>query len=393
MMDHSSFSLYSKKLKNGPVWYARFYNHETNQYDIYRTTKIPNTGTRISRDKAYKVALRMVDTVQSKQSDPLFLTYILDFWTPNSAYLKTKELSEEKALSLQYINQNHAGIRLHVATYKRFERLHLSQLTTAILEDWKLFILEKGIGKRRFNAVLQSIRIPIRYAYTRQEIKFDPFINIKPIRYTPKEKGILSQKEITALINAADDDPRVTAAVLLATFCGMRRGEVRGLKWKDIDFDKKLINIIHNYIDEDGEKGCKWNSGRTIILPDVIIPAINRLRNISPNIDSDDYVLCCAENTKDPISKATIRSGFTRFLTKAGISKIDQKKRNLTFHGLRHTFVTFARVSGLPDIMVQALAGHKSSEMMDQYSHGRQMMDLDKVRKIYEGIKTEPEAI
>ena len=386
LMKNSPFSLYTKNLKNGPIWYVRFYNPETQKYNIYRSTGVPNTGKRAQRDKAYKIALEMLETVKARNEDPLFLEYVQAFWSPGSPYLKFKELSEHKPLSLEYIHQNIMGIKKHVLPYKRFSKLRLSELKPGIIEDWKLSLLENGLGSRRVNAILQSIRIPIKYAFERQELATNPLQHVKQAHYESREKGILNQEELSKLLAVEDDDPRVTLCVFLAALCGLRRGEVRGLQWMDIDQSAMLIHVQHNYIDHEGTKVCKWGSERTVILPKLLIPAILTVRNKSSFTEPQDFVLFGLGERTSPITKGTIRGGFTRMLIQAGISADEQKKRNLTFHGLRHTFVTLARISGLPDIMVQTLAGHKSSEMMDHYSHGRQAMDFTEARKMFDGF-------
>lgn len=71
---------------------------------------------------------------------------------------------------------------------------------------------------------------------------------------------------------------------------------------------------------------------------------------------------------------------YLRILRNIGIDDDQRTQRNLTFHGLRHSFVTLARMAGLPDIAVMALAGHKSSKMMDRYSHGGQVIDFSDAR-------------
>ena len=76
-------------------------------------------------------------------------------------------------------------------------------------------------------------------------------------------------------------------------------------------------------------------------------------------------------------------------LKNAGISPEEQKRRNLTLHGMRHTFVTMARMAGLPDITVQALAGHKSAEMMNRYSHAAQVIDFEDARSRMERMRQE----
>jgi len=53
-----------------------------------------------------------------------------------------------------------------------------------------------------------------------------------------------------------------------------------------------------------------------------------------------------------------------------GISAAKQKERNLTFHSLRHSFITLGRSDGISDLDIQAVAGHSTRRMMEHYSHG-----------------------
>jgi integrase len=77
--------------------------------------------------------------------------------------------------------------------------------------------------------------------------------------------------------------------------------------------------------------------------------------------------------------------GINKTVTdKDGKERIDdseQRRRNLTFHGLRHTFVTLGRLAGLSDIEIQAMAGHKSGAMMERYSHAAQVLDFAAARE------------
>ena len=59
-----------------------------------------------------------------------------------------------------------------------------------------------------------------------------------------------------------------------------------------------------------------------------------------------------------------------------------QKERNLTFHGLRHSCFTLARLEGISELETQTLAGWKDARMMANYtSHGAQVIDLAEARK------------
>jgi integrase len=60
----------------------------------------------------------------------------------------------------------------------------------------------------------------------------------------------------------------------------------------------------------------------------------------------------------------------------------EQKKRNLTFHSLRHTFITLSRLEGvLSDFEIQAIAGHSTSRMMEHYSHAGKVIEFKAMRE------------
>lgn len=72
----------------------------------------------------------------------------------------------------------------------------------------------------------------------------------------PVERGTLSADEITRIIALPGAHPRARAAILLSALCGLRMGEVRGLQWEDVDFDRLMLKVHHNYVtDEEGLKG------------------------------------------------------------------------------------------------------------------------------------------
>ncbi len=237
----SPFSLYIKKLKTGAFWYARF-THENGDYAGTLSTGIPCTGKKGRKNEAYEVAKKLSENIVVPDA-PYFIDYIEAFWKADSPYVKSKRLAEKKPITNQYIANSASGIRLHVKPFTKFQRLRLADLKSGMIEDWKIWALEKGVGARRINAILQSMAVPVRYALSREEIENDPFKKIKKVAYTEVEKGVLSKTEVANLLSSKDKDPRVTVAVKLAVLTGIRRGEVRGLRWKDFDFTERLIHI------------------------------------------------------------------------------------------------------------------------------------------------------
>jgi integrase len=389
----SKYSLYKKKLKNGYVWYVKFYNPSTKTYSITRSTGIQCAGKTQKKKQAQIKAQEMLKELDLNK--PIYLIdYVQSFWKKNSQYEKLKRLSENKPLSPDYIKLMSNTIIKHVLPYKPLSKILLTDLTAGIIEDWKLWALEKGTGREQLNTTLKALKVPVRYLISRGDLNIiDPFNRVKNVTVTPKEKGILTRPEIQNLLSIKYNDPRIYFAVMLAILAGLRRGELRGLLWKDIDYKQGLINVHNNYIDSEGSKACKCGSDRQVILPEVLIPILKEINFISPYTDNNDFILFSIDNSRKPINKKqtisnfSLRYGFKKLLEQSGISKEDQQKRNLTLHGMRHTFVTMARMAGIPDIAVQAMAGHKSADMMNHYSHGGQVINLAEYKKNLETIQ------
>lgn len=383
----SRYSLIKKKLKNGYVWYVRFYNPSTKSYSIKRSTGIPCTGKTQKKKQAQLKAQEMLKELYLNKPISL-IDYVQSFWKKNSQYEKMKRLSENKPLSPDYIKLMYNTINKHVLPYKPFKKLLLTDLTAGKIEDWKLWALEKGTGREQLNTTLKALKVPVRYLISRGDLKIiDPFNRVKNVSVTPKEKGILTKEEIKNLLKVKYSDPRIYFAVMLAILAGLRRGELRGLLWKDIDYKQGLINVSNNYIDSEGSKACKCGSDRQVLLPEVLLPTLTKLNSTSPYTNNDDFVLFLVDNKKQPISNFSLRYGFKKLLNDSGITNEEQTRRNLTLHGMRHTFVTMARMAGIPDIAVQAMAGHKSADMMNHYSHGGQVINLAEYKKNLENMQ------
>jgi integrase len=81
-------------------------------------------------------------------------------------------------------------------------------------------------------------------------------------------------------------------------------------------------------------------------------------------------------------------------LKSIGITVDQQRKRFITCHSLRHTFITLARLSDIPDVVIMALAGQKSEKVMRKYSHVPQVIDFNDAREKLEknGVKEQKPA-
>jgi len=381
---HGAYSLYKKQTLKGEVWYVRFWDKSEGKYTLVRSTGIFVKGKKGRRNRADEAAREMLDDVIFNPSSKTFVQYLTDFWQPDSAYARECSLIDRKPLSLSYIKMNSGIVRLHIAPYKGFKGLYLPDITAGIIKDWMLWEIEGGVSGMRINKALQAMRVPVRYAISRDELKRDPFEKVKDAAVEQTEKGVLTKNEVMRLLELRNSNKTDHLAVLLGALCGMRLGEVRGLHWEDVQND--VIVIRHNWQDMEGIKAPKCNSGRTVPLPKAITEALKGMPRTSP--------LIFGRPDGKPLCNAYFRNAINRELSLIGIPGDwlsrkeeppdyvnEQRSRNISFHSLRHTYVTLGLMAGILDIEMQALSGHKSMVMLRHYSHVNQVIDYGEAKK------------
>jgi integrase len=164
-------------------------------------------------------------------------------------------------------------------------------------------------------------------------------------------------------------DIRQKAALVFGFSCGLRRGEIRALRWKYVDFNNHILSVTENFTDDDGMKEPKAGSSRLVPIFGTALEMLNELKRTNPyGGEPEDFVLPNVERDK-PLAAITIKRGFERIMDTIGIDKTSRAKRKLSFHSMRHSFITKAREAGLSDFVVSALSGHKTVRMMEHYSH------------------------
>jgi len=173
--------------------------------------------------------------------------------------------------------------------------------------------------------------------------KWKEFVGPNPTYEVNKEREenqktrFLSKEEIAKLLPVCGE--RLYPIIVCALHTGMRRGEIVGLRWENIDLNVGIIFIL------------KSKSGKAREVP--ITPQLAEvLRSMQPRAEGEVFEL--------PV--VTLRRHFAKALEKAEI-------QNFRFHDLRHTFAsTFVMSTGdLPAL--QRILGHSSLKMTQRYAH------------------------
>ena len=374
-----NFRLYRRNLDGRKFFYVRFLD------EAGKIITSRSTGTTDERQAVIR-ALELAKEIPKTplKSEPFFIPFLLDFWQRDSEYVRLRAI-EGHILSNAHITKTAAYLKLLLSPYQPFKNLRIRQVTTRHLDSWKIHIASTDASRKGINHAISGIRVALRWAYRQGFISKNPAETLTNVAYQSKERGILSMDEIHRIENLDWSDLRQKAAIVLGYSCGLRRGEIRALCWRHVDFDKKLIRVSENYTDEDGLKEPKAGSYRTVPFWGKTEEILIDLSHTNPyGGNPEDFVLPNTEQDK-PIAAVTLKRGFEGIMDAIGINAADRKNRRLSFHGMRHTYVTTLREAGIPAFIASRLSGHRTVSMFENYSHQSQS-SIDSVRLPLEKI-------
>jgi integrase len=168
---------------------------------------------------------------------------------------------------------------------------------------------------------------------------------------------VLSTTEIEALVRAAGSE-QDAALFATAAYAGLRLGELRALRWKDVDFGKRLIHVRRSYV-ERAEDVPKSGRVRSVPMSDQVARVLDGLSRRKEFIRDEDLIFC--NEVGDYFDDSALRRRFYSARDRAGVKPI-------RFHDLRHTFGTHAvQAFALSD--VKAYMGHADIATTMIYVH------------------------
>jgi integrase len=175
---------------------------------------------------------------------------------------------------------------------------------------------------------------------------------------------VLTPAQVDAVAAAATNG-LVGTTIIVAAYAGLRLGEVRALRWRDVDFAKRSIFVRRNYtggVDQTPKSGkVRW-----VPMVDQALVALDRLSRRSHNTSPDSLVFC--EEHGFYMQDYTIRNGFYDALKAAGLGALRTGADPIVFHDLRHTCGTLA-VQAFPLTDVKAYMGHEDVSTTMIYVH------------------------
>lgn len=212
-------------------------------------------------------------------------------------------------------------------------------------------------------------------AVEREYIKQNPTHKIKIAKDTTTNKlDVYTVEEIRALQKAVKGTDMELPVALLFD-CVMRRGELLGLRFSDIDFDTSTVTIRHSLVESEDSKiavlkDCKTDdSYREMVVSQYTMKLLKKQKikykenklKYGREFQNNDYVVC-QEDGRPFLPKSFTRK-WARTLEMYSL-------RHIKLHGTRHSAISLLLSEGIPPHIVQQRAGHKDPQItLAVYSH------------------------
>ena len=284
---------------------------------------------------------------------------------------KVPYLRDKSLLALRNALDNHIYPYLQNVPLKSVSQFQVQMIFTALAKK------SKSLNTK----VIQILRGVFNTAIDNNLIEKSPVpITLKVSGKATKEKVALTREQSEQLLSAVRDT-RAYLFCLIALQTGMRRGEICGLMWKDIDLEKRVIHVRHNAVLTSAQTVVSEALKTSAAVRDIPIPPtlLNELQTEEKQ-KKGDYVLHM-DNGK-PLSHTSFsnlwdmerRRTVDNPADLGTVIKHSTVVRSLDFHVsphlLRHTYITRLFEGGLDIKEVQYLAGHSTIEMtLRVYTH------------------------
>ena len=347
----------------------------------YDDKGLPMTKNVLAKTKAECAAklAQLRDTLKEPAPDQpkpgILLTDWLDLW-----YQGYKKPNLRPNTQMSYER------RIYQHITPALGQIQLGKLTTADIQKFyadlkkngRLFRTElygEGLSDQTVRGIHTTLHAALDKAVEENLIFRNPSDGCQLPSAKPREMKVLTPEEIQRLLIQAREDG-CYELLLLELSTGLRRGELLGLKWSDINFESRTLEVkrqiqrVNGMIQETALK--THNVYRKILLPSETVEILKQYK-AGQTIESE-YVF--PSPTGGIMEPDCARKMLKRVLQRAGLDE-------MRFHDLRHTFATLALQNGVDVKTLSGILGHYSAGFtLDTYAHVTAQMQEDAAKKV-----------
>ena len=237
---------------------------------------------------------------------------------------------------------------------QRLTDVHRRDLQT-VVERWR----QKGLSPSSIANALDPVRVVFRRALRDDIVAVDPTDGLELPAVRGKRDRIESTEVAHTLLAALPDSQRALWATAL--FAGLRRGELRALRWTAIDFDAGVIRVERAWDAVEGEIDVKSEAGRRAVPMALVVRRELTAHKTRTGRDGDDLVF--GRTPSGPFIPSTVR-------THANAAWKAAKLTPLTLHEARHCAISYFIAAGLDWKQISTWAGHGDvRQTWNRYGH------------------------
>jgi len=274
-----------------------------------------------------------------------------------------KELFEERLKSVsfdefteQFLASSDLSantLRMYRTIFKTFTPFlrgaYVNEVTPEIIDSYKAKRLRE-ISPVSVNVELRMLKAAFSTAKRWRMTEGNPFDGVTFARVPEQAPLALSTDDLQKLL-ACIREGWFRDIVLFAVMTGMRRGEIMNLRWSDVDFERRVVNVETN-----ATWKTKHGKRRAVPLNETAVLLLRSRVGISPS----EYVFTLNDRK---ISESWVSHLFKRYVRAAHLSNPRYR-----FHSLRHTTATNLLRAGESIHIVQRILGHSSVKVTEGYS-------------------------
>lgn len=290
-------------------------------------------------------------------------------------WLKTEEVSLSPSTLKRY-NEFCVHVSMHLGQVPigKLTGLQIKEFYRKLESPQEYSNFKKGLSRSTILKIHRMLHKALTDAVRDGTIDKTAISNIK---YGGVEKAKTEVWDDLTLYSFADliKGELIYLPVLLAFETGLRQSEITGLKWEDIDLQRRLLSVKRNYSYDDSKKSLSdkktktKSSIRTITLFSNTIEALKKQKQkqlLNKLLHGESYMdsgYVCTTSMGKPIDPHYISKRFAK-----AIKKYDYKK--IRFHDLRHSHATLLLKENIHPKIVSERLGHSSiSITLDTYTH------------------------
>jgi len=287
--------------------------------------------------------------------------------TPNETKTVSRFLTEwledvERSLAPKTFRRYREMVQQHIIP--ELGRIKLSKLGP---HDVTVMLRRKqdaGLSPRSVHHLRAVLRRALNVGIRRGELLRNPAALAEPVKVTDHEVALMPPEEAQAILVAFHDHP-LEPIVAVALWTGLRQAEILGLRWRDVDFERRRITVAGTLQRLAGV----WQllppktrrSARTIAMPEPLVPILASRRErqahqrarLGAAWDTTVPELVFTTTIGTPLTGTTVTNRFQWTLNSTGLPV-------RRFHDLRHGCATLLLASGVDLKTVSAILGHST---------------------------------